>query len=120
MSEAPAEIPASEAAPAAPAAEAAPAAPKLSLAVGESTPVDQAALDLILPAERNLHQLLLNLGAHTEKVHQEGLILQSQVHTARKQFEETIKAAGVATGLNFTGEFVYNYSQETRTFTRTK
>lgn len=115
MSEAPVETSAET-----PAAEAAAAVPKLSLAVGESTPVDQASLDLILPAERNLHQLLLNLGAHTEKVHQEGLLLQSQVFTARKQFEETIKAAGVATGLSFTGEFVYNYSQETRTFTRTK
>lgn len=99
---------------------AAPAKPTVQLALGESVPVDQAQLDLIIPAERNLHQLLLNLGAHTEKAYQDGLILQSQVHTARKQFEESIKAAGVATGLNFTGEFVYNYSQETRTFTRTK
>ena len=94
--------------------------PKITLAVGESTPIDQAQLDLVLPAERQLHQLLLNLGAFTERAHQESLALQSQVHLARKSFEDAIKAAGLATGLNFQGDFTYSYSQESRSFTRTK
>jgi hypothetical protein len=92
----------------------------ITLAVGESTPVDQAQLDLILPTERQLHQLLLNLGAHTEKAHQESILLQANVQAARKQFEEAIKAAGIATGLNFNGDFIYSYNNEFRSFTRTK
>lgn len=93
---------------------------KIVLAVGESTPVDQAHLDLIIAAERHLHQQLLNLGSHSEKVHQEGLQIQAMVQRARKQFEETVKGAGIATGLNFHGDFSYNYSQDSRSFTRTK
>lgn len=122
-SETPAEPAAAEAAPAeaaAPAAPATPQRPAISLALGESTPVAQNHLDAILPVERALHQALLNLGAHQEKAHVEGLFLQQQVAAARKVFETAVKAAGIGTGLNFDGDFLYNYSQEKRTFTRTK
>jgi len=93
---------------------------KVELNVGESIPVAQSLLEAILPAERQMQQMLLNLGALHEKAHVESLQLQALVHAARKNFEEKVKEAGIGSGLSFDGDFLYNYSQEKRTFTRTK
>jgi hypothetical protein len=104
----------------APAAPAAPVVPKIALAVGESAAIDQKYLDDVIASERALHQQLLNLGAHAEKAHVEGMQLQAQVTAARQTFTAKVREAGIACGLNFDGDYLYNYSQEKRSFTRTK
>jgi hypothetical protein len=115
-----AEAPAPEAPAAEAAAPAAPAAaPSVTLGVGESIQIDAAAMETILPAERALTAVLINLALHTERARAEEKIHLENAAKARKEFEDKVRAAGVAAGLNFSGNFQYQYNQDKRTFTRT-